>query len=126
MKKWLLPLGVLVLLFALALWNGAAMDRVTGQLCDTLSQCSALGKAEKWDGASEVLQQAYQDWTRHQEYLHIVLEHDAVDGAEAMFQRAMAFAATEEPTEFCAEIAGLISQLSLLSEMERLSIKNIL
>lgn len=126
MKKWMLPLGVLVLLFALSLWNSASMDRVTGQLCDTLSQCSALGKAEKWDGASEVLQQTYQDWTRHQVYLHIVLEHSAVDGAEAMFHRAMAFAVTEEPSEFCAEIAGLISQLSLLAEMEQLSIKNIL
>lgn len=126
MKKWLLPLGTLALLFALAAWNGAAMDRVTGQLNNALSQCSALGQAEKWDGASEVLQQTYQDWTRHQAYLHIVLEHAAVDGAEAMFQRAMAFAATKEPSEFCAEIADLMAQLSLLAEMERLSIKNIL
>ena len=55
-----------------------------------------------------------------------MLEHDAVDGAEAMFRRAEAFAETEELSEFRAELADLTSQLRLLAEMERLSIKNIL
>ena len=54
------------------------------------------------------------------------MEHDAVDDAEAMYRRAMAFAAAEEPSEFRAEIADLSDQLRLLSEMEQCSIKNIL
>ena len=43
-----------------------------------------------------------------------------------MYRRAMAFAATEEITEFRAEAADLTDQLRLLAEMERLSIRNIL
>lgn len=126
MKKYALPLGVLAGILILSLWNGAAMARVTEGLCTSLAQCSDLGQAEQWDQAAQILENAYQDWSGHQVYLHIVLEHDAVDGAEAMFRRAMSFAKTQEPSEFHAELAGLISQLRLLAEMERLSIQNIL
>ena len=126
MKKWMLPLGVLAAVAALAVWNGAAMSRLTEALCQSLSQCEALGCSEDWDGAAAALKECYQDWTRRQTYLHIVLEHDAVDGAEAMFRRAEAFAETEELSEFRAELADLTSQLRLLAEMERLSIKNLL
>ena len=126
MKKSMLPLGVLAAVLALSAWNGAAMSRLTDQLCRELSQCEALGRSEDWDGAAAALKECYQDWTHHQTYLHIVLEHDAVDGAEAMYRRAAAFAATEEITEFRAEAADLLSQLRLLAEMERCSIKNVL
>ena len=56
----------------------------------------------------------------------LVTEHDAVDDAEAMYRRAMAFAATRETTEFRAELADLRDQLRLLAEMERFNVKNIL
>ena len=59
-------------------------------------------------------------------YLHIVTEHDAINDAEAMYRRALAFAATRESTEFRAELADLRDQLRLLAEMERFSIKNVL
>lgn len=126
MKKYALPLGLLAGILLLSLWNGAAMRRVTEELCTPLAQCSDLGQEENWQTAAEILEKTYQDWSRHQVYLHIVLQHDAVDGAEAMFHRAMAFAKTQEPSEFSAELAGLISQLHLLAEMEQLSVRNIL
>ena len=126
MKKYALPLGLLAGILLLSLWNGAAMGRVTEELCTSLTQCSDLGRAENWESAAKILEKTYQDWSHHQVYLHIVLQHDAVDGAEAMFHRAMAFAKTQEPSEFSAELAGLISQLHLLAEMEQLSVRNIL
>ena len=49
-----------------------------------------------------------------------------MDDAEAMYRRALAFAAAREPDEFRAEIADLRDQLRLLAEMERLDIRNIL
>ena len=58
--------------------------------------------------------------------LHIVARHDTVDDAEAMYRRALAFAATRELTEFRAEISDLRDQLRLLAETERLDIKNVL
>ena len=49
-----------------------------------------------------------------------------MDDAEAMYQRAQAFAAVREAAEFQAELTDLRDQLRLLSEMEACSIRNIL
>ena len=86
----------------------------------------ALARSEDWAAAEDALAESYADWTASQTYLHIVAEHDTVDDAEAMYRRALAFAAGQEPDELRAEIAGLRDQLRLLAELERLDIRNIL
>ncbi len=127
MKRGLLPpLAVLAALLAFSLWNAGHMAHETARFQSQLRQADALAQDENWPQARAVLQESYRDWSRCQTYLHIVTEHSAVDDAEAMYRRAMAFAATEEITEFRAEAADLTDQLRLLAEMERLSIRNIL
>ena len=126
MRPYLKPLTVLAAILAFALWNGAAMTGHTDRWRAQLEQADALAQAEEWSRAVEVLADSYTDWSEKQTYLHIVTEHDAVDDAEAMYRRAMAFAATREMTEFRAELADLRDQLRLLAEMERFNLKNIL
>ena len=127
MKRGLLPpLAVLAALLAFSLWNAGHMAQETARFQSQLRQADALAQDENWPQARAVLQESYRDWSRCQTYLHIVTEHSAVDDAEAMYRRAMAFAATEEITEFRAEAADLTDQLRLLAEMERLSLRNIL
>ena len=126
MRAYVKPLAVLAAILAFALWNGAAMTRHTDRWRAQLEQADALAQAEEWSRAVEVLADSYTDWSGKQTYLHIVTEHDAVDDAEAMYRRAMAFAATRESTEFRAELADLRDQLRLLAEMERFNVKNIL
>ena len=89
-------------------------------------QADALAQAGAWEEAAGTLAESYEDWSERQTYLHIVAKHDSVDDAEAMYRRAMAFAATRELTEFRAELSDLRDQLRLLTEMERLDIKNVL
>ena len=126
MRAYVKPLAVLAAILAFALWNGAAMTRHTDRWRAQLEQADALAQAEEWSRAVEVLADSYTDWSGKQTYLHIVTEHDAVDDAEAMYRRAMAFAATRESTEFRAELADLRDQLRLLAEMERFNVKNVL
>lgn len=126
MKAYCKPLAVLAAILAFALWNGAAMTRHTGRWRDQVQQADALAQAGEWSQAVEVLADSYTDWSGRQTYLHIVTEHDAINDAEAMYRRALAFAATRESTEFRAELADLRDQLRLLAEMERFSIKNVL
>lgn len=127
MKKALLPpFAVLTVLLASSLWNSRVMSVQTDHWHAQLQQAQAAAAAENWPDAAAILSDSYTDWYAHQVYLHIVSRHDAVDDAEAMYKRAMAFAAAQEPSEFQAELAGLRSQLHLLSEMERFSIQNIL
>ena len=125
-RPWLIPLAVLTAILAFCLWNSAAMTGHTDRWRAQLAQAGELARAEDFSGAAEALEASYRDWSRHQTYLHIVTEHDAVDDAEAMYRRAAAFAAAQEPSELRAELADLNDQLRLLAEMERFSIKNVL
>ena len=122
----LMPPALLAVILAFCLWNSAAMTGHTDRWRAQLAQAEALAQAEDFSGAAALLADSYRDWSRHQTYLHIVTEHDAVDDAEAMYRRCAAFAAAEEPSEFRAELADLDDQLRLLAEMERFSIKNVL
>ena len=119
-------IAILTAILVLSLWNGAAMESRTSRWRDQIHRAGVMADAGDWLEAETALAKSYTDWSTCQTYLHIVMEHDAVDDAEAMYRRAMAFAAAEEPSEFRAEIADLSDQLRLLSEMEQCSIKNIL
>ena len=127
MKKDMLPpVGVLAVILAFALWNSAAITDHTQRWREQLQQVEKLAASENWREAADALSESYADWGDSQVYLHIVSEHDAVDDAEAMYRRAMAFALEQESSEFRAELADLQDQLRLLAEMERFSLKNIL
>jgi len=127
MKKALLaPAATLVLLFALSLWNGFTIQKETARWSGQLQQAVHFIQSENWSAIETAIQTSYEDWRGKQTYLHIVLEHEAIDNAEAMYQRAFAFASAKDSQELQAELADLLHQLTLLSEMERLSIKNIL
>ena len=123
-RPWLIPLAVLTAILAFCLWNSAAMTSHTNRWRAQVAQADKLARAEDFSGAAEALEASYRDWSRHQTYLHIVTEHDAVDDAEAMYRRAAAFAAAQEPSELRAELADLNDQLRLLAEMEHFTIKN--
>ena len=125
-KELLFPLSLMVAILAFCLWNGTAMQTHTDRWRSQLQKADALAQSEDWVGTLDALASSYADWTTHQTYLHIVAEHGVIDDAEAMFRRAMAFAATEEPSEFRAELSDLQDQLRLLSEMEELTVRNIL
>ena len=127
MKKSLaVPLAVLGVILAFALWNSRCVTAETDRWREQLRQAELLSQAGEWERAAAALSDSYGDWSARQTYLHIVAEHDAIDGAESMYRRAMAFAATEELSEFRAELADLRDQLRLLAEMEKFSIGNVL
>ena len=127
MKKDMLPpVGVLAVILAFALWNSAVITGHTQRWRDQLQQAEALALDENWQAAGDALAKSYEDWSERQVFLHIVSEHEAVDDAEALYRRAMAFAAEQESSEFRAELADLQDQLRLLAEMERFSLKNVL
>lgn len=125
-RSYLPSLALLVLILTFSLWSSSSISADTRRWRQQLDQADTLAQQENWPAAAEVLSGSYRDWTARQGKLHILLRHDAINDAEAMYLRAMAFAATEEPREFRAELADLRSQLRLLAELEQLSLKNVL
>ena len=127
MKRTLaLPLCVLAALLAFSLWNIRRMDGETDRWRTQLQQADRLALSGAWCETLDALWESYDDWSHCQTYLHIVSHHDAVDDAEAMYRRAIAFAETEEITELHAELSDLRDQLRLIAEMEALNIRNVL
>lgn len=120
------PLAVLALILAFSLWNSAALARDAARWQTQLDRADTLAEAENWERVSSALEASYADWSRHQTYLHIISHHGAVDEAEMLYRRSLAFAETQEPAELRAELAALSDQIRLLAEMERLDLKNIL
>lgn len=127
MKRMLLmPLCVLAVLLAFSLWNIRCMKTETDRWRGQLQQADALALSGEWAETLDALWESYDDWSHRQTYLHIVSHHDAVDDAETMYRRAIAFAETEELTEFHAEVADLQDQLRLILAREQLNLRNIL
>ena len=125
-RGYWISVGILGLILALSLWNSKAIASRVNRWQTQLQHVQQLAQEEDWLQASAALEDSYTDWTICQTWLHIVVEHDIIDDAEAMYHRAVAFAATEESSEFQAEIADLLAQIRLLAETERLRVENIL
>ena len=120
-----LPLASLAGLLALALWSSAATTRLSQDCQIPLQQAVALASQENWPAAATALKESRSAWQQHQTYLHIVAHHDVVDDAQAMYERAAAFADTQETSEFLAELADLQAQLRLLAETDQFSLGNV-
>lgn len=127
MKKSLIgPISVLVIIFSFALWNNYNIQKNTARWSESLQQAVLSVQSENWAAAETALNHSYEDWINAQTYLHIVLEHDIIDDADAMFRRAFAFVEAQDTQELQAELADLIDQLNLLADTERPNLKNIL
>lgn len=125
MKHWIPPVAVLAALLAFCLWDGQQMKQDTLRWQEQLAQADALAVNEDWSRALQQLEESHQDWQSRFLYIHTVSRRDTVDSVEGMYQRAMAFAKTEELSEFRAELSDLQNQMRVLAEMEAPSILSI-
>ena len=126
MKAYFLSVLTLLAVLSLALWNSASMAGRTQRWQGQLDQVEALATDGAWEEAYQALEESYGDWSSSQAYLHIVSHHDVLDEAEAMYRRAAVFICLQEESRLLGELSDLRHQLRLLSEMEQLSIKNVL
>ncbi len=126
MKAYFLSVLTLLAVLSLALWNSASMAGRPQRWQGQLDQVEALATDGAWEDAYQALEESYGDWSSSQAYLHIVSHHDVLDEAEAMYRRAAVFICLQEESSLLGELSDLRHQLLLLSEMEQLSIKNVL
>jgi len=125
-KGLVISTAILAALLAFCLWNSAAVASRTARWRAELEEADRFAQEEGWEDAAAVIRDSYAGWTSCQTWLHCVAAHDTVDDAEAMYQRAAAFAESGEGSELRAELADLRDQLQLLAKKEELSIRNIL
>ena len=126
MKSFVIPAAVLTALLGLSLWNGWWLTQRCGDWDAELSAIDELVLQESWDTAEERLEGLYGRWQQRGLWLHVTMEHDALNEAEGLFCRALVLAEEEDSVEFRAHIAELRSALQLLAEMEQVRVENVL
>lgn len=126
MKVLRIPCFVLLLLLVLALGNSVCLSRYCDSWLMKLNNIDTAAQQENWESARQQLDTLYQDWDRAQIWLHVIITHEELNTAQSLFCTAVVLSEEEDNVEFRAHVAELRSQLQLLVEMERISIKNVL
>ena len=127
MKRFFwIPVCLLLALFGAALVNAAAAGRLVDGWCAELDRLQDTAQAEDWDAVRADLALLHEGWDGHATYFHIILQHDELNEVESLLACADSFAFEQDEAEFRACVAELQSQLRVLSEMQQVSVKNIL
>ena len=126
MKALYIPLLVLAGLLSFALWTGFYVQQRTTEWQEMLSLADELAQKEQWEEAEDQIQRSYANWNQSQTFFHTIMEHEELDEAESLFATAFAACDERDVPDFHAALAALLSKLSLLSETQQVSIKNIL
>ena len=125
MKYCIVPLLLLLGLFALSFGNGRALQQDMDTCLTQMEAAQRSSTSENWSDALRATQAAYDHWQSRQTYLHIVCHRDTLNTAESLFRRCLILACDEDTPEFHASTAELISQLEALGDMESFSIKHV-
>ena len=126
MRSFRIPIFILLLTLFLCLYAGSNVSRCRDSWKQQLMTADGLVIREQWGEAQSVLTDLYDRWQTQQEWLHMLIEHKELDETEALLQRCIAFAQQQEDAELRADIAELRTQFTLLDEMQRLTLRNIL
>ena len=126
MKVFRIPCFILLLLLVFCLFNSSAVDKRCHSWTAQIDGIDDLSSKGHWETTANNLENLYQDWDACQTWFHVVIEHKEIDTAEALLQRCRVLCQEQDSVEFRATLADLRSQIMLLNEMERISIKNVL
>ena len=116
---------LLAVLSGLHVWH---LNDFTGQLTGLLTQAQELVEQEDWEGAARLTRQAKERWMEYEGYLHITLRHADTDAIQVSMDEALAFleGGEQQPAEYAAVNARLLTQLGLLVEAELPTLTNLL
>lgn len=126
MRSFRIPIFILLLTLLLCLFAGSSVARYTNAWIRQLQSADDLVCREQWSNAEAALSDLYGRWTEQQGWLHMIIVHHELDETEALLQRCIALAQQQDDAGLRSDIAELRTQFTLLSEMQRLTLRNIL
>lgn len=126
MKRIWISLSLLAVVFCAALVNAHYLEGICTELIDLLTEAEVLAEQDDWAGAEELTQEVIQRWESKDVYFHTVLRHAEIDQVQSGLRQVHEFIHWQEGGEYSAANAQLMTQIELISQMEQLSIKNLL
>ncbi len=126
MKRLWIAVAILLVMLGSTLGNSWYIDRTVSAFLEQLTAAHDQAAADNWEGAAQLTRQVVDHWQHHDFYFHATLPHKDIDQIHLTFQEVEEYLELEEADQYNAASARLITQLSLLAEMEQLNLKNIL
>lgn len=128
MKRLYVSLGLIALMAAL---SGLHIWRLSGlieELTGLLAQAQEQVELENWEEAARLTRRAQDRWADQDGYLHFTLRHADTDAIQISMEEALAFleGGEQQPAEYAAVNARLLTQLGLLAEAELPTLTNLL
>ena len=125
MKKEIIALSLLVLLFAASLFNIWYFDRLCMDIAGEVNASSDALERGDMEAAQEHLNSALHTWLDADSYTHIFIRHPEIDStADAFYELGQAL---EENSESCrAAYAKLLYHLESIRTMEHLRFGSIM
>lgn len=127
MKRLWFPLLVILLLAGAALVNIHYLGVFATSLSESLESAQKEAENGHPDAAYRNTLLAQQRFLDHAFYLHVTLNHEDIDSIQASFGEVLEYLRLGETSGvYVAANSNLLIKLSLLTESEQLTLKNIL
>lgn len=126
MRAFYIPIAVLILLVSASLITGYYVQTSTSLWIDELHSASELANSGEWETAQHRISGITEDWLRHEEIFHILLEHEDLDETKEVLFSTLAACRETDSVEFQIHVQLLISRLQFLTETQKASLQNLL
>lgn len=126
MRRLWISVGLLLLLLGGSLFNAWYAKELTDTMGEQLRLAQQMTETGRWEQALALTQEVYDQWESRHFYLHSTMRHSDTDQILRGFRTVMEYLRLQEPDQYNAANADLITQLELLAEMEQPSVVNVL
>ena len=121
MKKEILAISMLVLIFLLSLYTIKILESLTGDLAKMVSDAAQMASEEDWDGAVNLTEAAIQKWHDADSYTHITLRHFEIDSTTDAFYNFLEKLYTKDSGGQDSAFLMLTAHLEGIARMEHIS-----
>ena len=125
MKKEIIALALLILLFSGSLYNISIMDNMVQTLEAQVDNSFNAARADDFKKASKLIDAAADDWLSRDGYTHIFIRHTEIDSTTDAFFEYISDIAAEDIGNAEGSYGMLMAHLDSLKTMEHISFGSI-
>ena len=126
MSRFWIALSLLLTMLGVSLVNAVYLTDMTESITLRLQTAEEMAEGESWDQADAITTQCLNDWNGYRTYLHIISRHSDTDAILISFRSVLQSLKLREMDEYAAANLELITQITLLAELEQPDWLNVL
>ena len=118
MKKFILPLSMLILMIVFCVWSTWRADQLCTDSAELLKQAGVQCEQGDFDNAEQLVHKAKNNWDAHEGFFGIALRHTESDDIDILFPPLLESCRQKDAEEFSRQNLELIATFRHLSRAE--------